>query len=116
MHQHNLLRVMRGARARWKIENETFNTLKNQGYHFEHNFGHGYRHLSTVFAHLMAGVPGGPGADLSLFAIVFAKNDKNYSIFAKNIQFLKIFNFSIFFYCTAKYIAFICKPEESINI
>jgi hypothetical protein len=53
LHQHNLLRVMRGARARWKIENETFNTLKNQGYHFEHNFGHGYQHLSTVFAHLM---------------------------------------------------------------
>ena len=25
-----------------------------QGYHFEHNFGHGYRHLSTVFAYLMA--------------------------------------------------------------
>ncbi len=21
--------------------NETFNTVKNQGYHFEHNFGHG---------------------------------------------------------------------------
>ncbi|MDP1949737.1 MAG: hypothetical protein Q8K59_01300, partial [Nitrosomonas sp.] len=27
--------------------------LKTQGYHFEHNFGHGYRHLSTVFACLM---------------------------------------------------------------
>ena len=40
--------LMRGARARWKIENETFNTLKNQGYHFEHNFGHGHQHLSTV--------------------------------------------------------------------
>ena len=53
LHEHNLLRLMRGARARWKIENETFNTLKNQGYHFEHNFGHGYKHLSTVFAHLM---------------------------------------------------------------
>jgi len=45
--------LMRAERARWKIENETFNTLKNQGYHFEHNFGHGYRHLSTVLAHLM---------------------------------------------------------------
>ena len=39
--------------ARWKIENETFNTLKNQGYHFEHNFGHGHQHLSTVLMHLM---------------------------------------------------------------
>ena len=43
----------RGGRARWRIENETFNTLKNQGYHFEHNFGHGYRHLSVVFATIM---------------------------------------------------------------
>jgi hypothetical protein len=45
--------IMRGGRARWGIENETFNTLKNQGYHFEHNFGHGYQHLSVVFAVLM---------------------------------------------------------------
>ena len=45
--------VMRGGRARWKIENETFNTLKNQGYQFEHNFGHGKKHLSTVMAYLM---------------------------------------------------------------
>jgi hypothetical protein len=28
-------RLMRGGRARWRIENETFNTLKNQGYYFE---------------------------------------------------------------------------------
>jgi Transposase DDE domain len=45
--------LMRGGRARWRIENETFNTLKNQGYHFEHNFGHGYQHLSVVFAVMM---------------------------------------------------------------
>lgn len=48
----NVKRIMRGGRARWKIENETFNTLKNQGYHFEHNFGHGQNHLSVVFAML----------------------------------------------------------------
>lgn len=45
--------LMRGGRSRWKIENETFNTLKNQGYHFEHNYGHGRQHLSTVLAMLM---------------------------------------------------------------
>lgn len=45
--------LMRGGRARWKIENETLNTLKNQGYHFEHNFGHGYQHLATNFSLLM---------------------------------------------------------------
>lgn len=49
----NVYKIMRGGRARWKIENETFNTLKNQGYQFEHNFGHGNKHLCTVFAMLM---------------------------------------------------------------
>jgi hypothetical protein len=49
----NMCQFMRGARARWKIENETFNTLKNQGYHFGHNFGLGKQHLSEVLVLLM---------------------------------------------------------------
>jgi hypothetical protein len=44
---------VRGGRVRWHIENETFNTLKNQGYHYEHNYGHGQQNLSVVFAMLM---------------------------------------------------------------
>lgn len=51
--QTNAYDIARGGRTRWHIENETFNTLKNQGYHFEHNFGHGNENLSTVFALLM---------------------------------------------------------------
>ena len=46
-------RVMRAGRSRWQIENETFNTLKNQGSHFEHNYGHGAQNLATVLAVLM---------------------------------------------------------------
>ena len=38
------------ARARWKIENESFNVLKSNGYHLEHNFGHGKQHLAMMFA------------------------------------------------------------------
>jgi hypothetical protein len=49
----NLFAIMRGGRARWKIENETFNTLKNQGYSLEHNYGHGQHHLATTFGFLM---------------------------------------------------------------
>lgn len=49
----NANHMTRGGRARWKIENETFNTLKNQGYHYEHNYGHGHQNLSAVFAMLM---------------------------------------------------------------
>ena len=45
--------IMHAGRARWKVENETFNSLKNQGYHFEHNFGHGDQFLSALFATLM---------------------------------------------------------------
>jgi hypothetical protein len=51
--QRNVSHLMRGGRARWKRENETFNTLKNQGYHFEHNYGHGTQNLSVVFAMVM---------------------------------------------------------------
>lgn len=51
--QENVYELARGGRARWHIENGTFNTLKNQGYHFEHNYGHGYKHLSHVFGLLM---------------------------------------------------------------
>jgi len=51
--EENISEIMRGGRARWKIENETFNTLKNQGYNFEHNYGHGKENLSVVFAMLM---------------------------------------------------------------
>ncbi len=36
------------GRARWKIENENFNTLKTKGYHLEHNFGHGKEHLANL--------------------------------------------------------------------
>lgn len=52
LHRDNVATIMRGGRARWKIENETFNTLKNQGYHLEHNYGHGKQHLASVFGML----------------------------------------------------------------
>lgn len=49
----NVFELMRGGRTRWKIENETLNTLKNQDYHLEHNYGHGQQCLSLVFVLLM---------------------------------------------------------------
>lgn len=49
----NVYEIMRAGRARWRIENETFNTLKNQGYHFEHNYGHGKENLCSVMTMLM---------------------------------------------------------------
>ncbi len=49
VHEKNVRELVKAARCRWKIENETFNTLKNQGYHIEHNYGHGQRHLSFNF-------------------------------------------------------------------
>lgn len=41
----NIEIMVKGARKRWKIENECFNTLKNQGYCIEHNYGHGKENL-----------------------------------------------------------------------
>jgi hypothetical protein len=51
--QRHVYRLMRGGRARWKIEHETCNTLNNQGDHFEHHDGHGPQHRSVVCALLM---------------------------------------------------------------
>ena len=41
--------MVRIGRARWAIENAVFNTVKNHGYHIEHNYGHGVRNLSFNF-------------------------------------------------------------------
>lgn len=49
----SLYPIMRTGRSRWKIENECFNTLKNQSYNFEHNYGHGEQNLCTVLVLLM---------------------------------------------------------------
>jgi hypothetical protein len=45
----NVKMLVKGGRARWKIENENFNTLKNLGYHAEHNYGHGKQYASFNF-------------------------------------------------------------------
>jgi hypothetical protein len=41
--------MVRIGRSRWMIENEVFNTVKNHGYHIEHNYGHGVKNLSFNF-------------------------------------------------------------------
>jgi hypothetical protein len=50
VNENNVAELAACGRARWKIENETFNTLKNNGYNLEHNFGHGKQHLATFLA------------------------------------------------------------------
>ena len=48
----NVAEIVACGRARWKIENESFNVLKNHGYELEHNFGHGEIHLAMTLAAL----------------------------------------------------------------
>jgi len=45
--EKNVRAVVAAGRARWKVENEGNNVLKHHGYHLEHNFGHGHKHLSV---------------------------------------------------------------------
>jgi hypothetical protein len=44
----NVAGLVATGRARWKIENENNNVLKTKGYHLEHNFGHGKKHLASL--------------------------------------------------------------------
>ena len=48
----NVAEVVESGRARWKTENENHNILKTKGYHLEHNFGHGEKHLSSTLLSL----------------------------------------------------------------
>jgi hypothetical protein len=48
----NVAELAACGRARWKIENETFNVLKTGDYHLGHNFGHGKKTLACVLVAL----------------------------------------------------------------
>ena len=53
LNEQRVVEVVADGRSRWKVENEGLNVLKNQGYHFEHNYGHGQQHLSMVLLTLL---------------------------------------------------------------
>jgi len=53
LNEETVVEVARDGRSRWKVENEGINVLKNRGYNFEHNFGHGKQYLSTVLLTLL---------------------------------------------------------------
>jgi len=53
VNETNVVEIVTAGRARWKTENEHNNTLKNQGYHLAHNFGHGKQQLSSLLASLI---------------------------------------------------------------
>ena len=52
VNQNNVAEIAACGRARWKIEYETFNVMKNHGYELEHNFGHGETFLAMTLAAL----------------------------------------------------------------
>ncbi len=53
INKENVADIVTSGRARWKVENEGNNTLKTKGYHFEHSFGHGGKHLATLLLSLI---------------------------------------------------------------
>ena len=49
----NIYKIMKAGRARWKIENETNKTLKEEcNYNIEHSYGHGKKNLCTLLGML----------------------------------------------------------------
>src|SRR5271169_1148972 len=52
VNKNNVAEIAACGRARWKIENEAFNVMKNHGYELEHNFGHGETFLAMMLAAL----------------------------------------------------------------
>ena len=79
----NITEVVKAGRARWKIENENNNTLKTKGYHLEHNFGHGKKHLCSLLAtfNILA----------FLFHTILDMMDEKYRIVRENLPARKTF-------------------------
>ncbi len=73
----NVKEIVTNGRARWKVENENNNVLKNRGYHLTHNFGHGDKYLSSVLLtlNLLA----------FLFHTVLDKADAKYKLIRDNL-------------------------------
>lgn len=53
VNQETVHEVVVSGRCRWKVENEGINVLKNHGYNFEHNYGHGEQHLANTLLSLL---------------------------------------------------------------
>jgi hypothetical protein len=83
IHKENVEEIVTNGRARWKVENENNNVLKNRGYHLEHNFGHGKKHLSSFLAtfNLLA----------FLFHTLLNNVDKKYKLLRDNLPARKTF-------------------------
>jgi len=77
IHKGNVEEIVANGRARWKVENENNNVLKNRGYHLGHNFGHGNKHLSSflVTFNLLA----------FLFHTLLEQVDKKYKLVRDNL-------------------------------
>jgi hypothetical protein len=79
----NIEDIVTAGRTRWKVENENNNTLKTKGYHLEHNFGHGKKHLASLLTtlNLLA----------FLFHTVLEFTDKKYRVLRENLPRRKTF-------------------------
>ena len=53
VNEQNVEEVAAGGRNRWKVENEGINVIKNHGYNFKHNYGHGEQNLVNVLLSLL---------------------------------------------------------------
>jgi len=65
------------------VRGKNNNTLKTKGYHFEHNFGHGKRHLSSFLTTLILLA--------FLFHIVLEQFDIYYQLLRKHLSTRKMF-------------------------
>lgn len=81
--KNNVKQIVADGRARWKIENENNNVLKNRGYNLEHNFGHGKKYLSQLMLtlNLLA----------FLFHTVLQLMDEKYKLIRNNLPTRKTF-------------------------
>jgi hypothetical protein len=81
--ENNVGAIVADGRARWKVENENNNVLKNNGYNLTHNFGHGKKFLSMTLATL--------NILAFLFHTVLELTDKKYRALRRSLPSRKTF-------------------------
>ena len=107
----NCHEIADAGRARWKIENENNNTLKTKGYRFEHNYGHGKKHLSSVFASLSL-VAFLYHTIMDLIDELYIKAKKSQGTRINFFNMARAFTCSLLFTSWDSLMAFILKPPD----
>jgi hypothetical protein len=107
--KETVVTLLRAGRCRWKVENECFNVMKNQGYCMKHSYGHGKKNLAFNF-YLLILVAFSMHQILELTDLIYHECRKKFGSKAVMWQALRIYIRIFLFDSWEHLLAFALKP------